>query len=104
MIQVICAKPSIIEGTRDAECAVLYQFLAPQAVCDLTIRSRGNQQLNLEWWSNKQSLISPTRVSKFVSKIQLGLAEHFSVTFVVSQLTSDHRVMQRAGLIACMSH
>ena len=108
MIQVACAKPSIIEETtlRD-ECAILYQFLAPLAACDLTVTSRGSQQLSLQWWSDKRPLISPKQVSEFVTKIKLGLVEHFSVKFMVSHriccvAKAGYNIATLIGMHACM--
>ena len=89
MMQVACAKASVIKETTlqlKDECAVLYQFLTPLAACDLTVTSRDDQQLSLQWWTDdKRPLISPKQVSEFVTKIKLGLAKHFSVKFVVSR-------------------
>ena len=73
----------MIEEIRD-QCAVLYQFTTPRAVCDVASRGlrASLQHYNSKWWSNNQ-LISPARLSNFVLKTKQSLMEHFSVEFTV---------------------
>ena len=69
----------MVDEVKD-RCAVLYQLIAPGVACELT--SRGLRHFYLEWWSNS-SLISPNRLSNFVSIIKQSLVRYFLVNFTV---------------------